>query len=261
MGDAIRLYVRYVATSVRAQMQYRASFVMMTAGQFLITVIEILGIWALFDRFGSLRAWRLAEVALLYGIIHVAFAIAEAVARGFDVFDRMIRTGEFDRVLLRPRSAAFQVGASELHVMRVGRLAQGLIVLIWAAASLGVTWTLPRLAVLAFAIFGGACLFSGLFVIQATMSFWTVQSLEVMNTVTYGGTEAGQYPLDIYRPWFRQFFTFVVPLACIAYFPGLAILGRGGALHWLAPAVGVVFLLATLQLWRFGVRHYRSTGS
>lgn len=32
-------------------------------------------------------------------------------------------------------------------------------------------------------------------------------------------------------------------------------------LGWAAPAVGVGFLLLTLGTWRFGVRHYRSTGS
>ncbi len=29
----------------------------------------------------------------------------------------------------------------------------------------------------------------------------------------------------------------------------------------LAPTLGVVFLAVSLQVWRFGVRHYRSTGS
>ncbi len=89
-----------------------------------------------------------------------------------------------------------------------------------------------------------------------------------MNTVTDGGRETAQYPLSIYRPWFRRFFTFVVPLACVSYFPAIAILGRrDGALgtpRWFqcaAPAIGVAFMLVCLQVWRIGVRHYRSTGS
>ena len=43
MTDTLRLYLRYLGISVRAQMQYRASFVMMTIGHFAITSIEFLG--------------------------------------------------------------------------------------------------------------------------------------------------------------------------------------------------------------------------
>ena len=50
MLSAFYLYLRYIAISFRSQMQYRASFVMQSVGHFLITGIEFLGIWALFDR-------------------------------------------------------------------------------------------------------------------------------------------------------------------------------------------------------------------
>lgn len=266
--NAIRLYVRYFGVSIRSQMQYRASFVMLSIGAFLAGAIEIIAIWALFERFGSLRGWTLAEVALFFGLINVALAIGDAFGRGFDVFGRMIRGGDFDRLLLRPRSTALQVAAQELTLFRVGRLTQGLIVLLWAAGAAGVNWTLWRILLAVLAILGGAALFYGLWVLQATLAFWTTESLEIMNALTYGGTETGQYPLSIYRPWFRKFFTFVVPLACVSYFPALAILGRedlalGSPLwfRWTAPLVGVLFLVVSLQVWRFGVRHYRSTGS
>jgi ABC-2 type transport system permease protein len=106
-----------------------------------------------------------------------------------------------------------------------------------------------------------------MFVLQATIAFWTIEGLEVANIFTYGGVETAQFPLTIYSKWFRRFFTFIVPLACVNYLPALAILGRGESLgfpqwvSWLSPALGVVFLCLTLQVWRFGVRHYCSTGS
>jgi len=266
--NALRLYLRYAGISIRSQMQYRASFVMLAMGQFVITGIEVVGIWAMFDRFKTLRGWSLAEVALFYGLVNIAFALAEGIGRGFDLFAGMVRRGDFDRLLLRPRHTVLQVAAGEIQLMRVGRLAQGLIVLLWAAATLDVRWTAARVGLTLFAVIGGACMFYGLFVLQATLAFWTTETLEITNTVTYGGTETGQYPLPIYRKWFRTFFVFVVPLACVTYFPAVAILGRDDPfLHspawfrWSAPGVGVLFLLGSLRVWTFGVRHYRSTGS
>jgi ABC-2 type transport system permease protein len=267
MRDSLRLYFRYLAISIRAQMQYRWTFIFATLGHGLITGIEFLGIAALFARFGSLRGWSLPQVALLYGIMSLAFALADAFARGFDLFSRMLKAGDFDRLLLRPRSTVLQLAGQELVLRRVGRIAQGLAVLIWAASVLHLAWTPARLGLLLGAVLGGACLFFGAFVLQATLSFWTIESLEVMNTLTYGGVQAAQYPLSIYRAWFRRFFTFVVPLACVSYFPSLVILGRPErsqipeAVLWLTPLAGLLFLLISLRVWGFGVRHYRSTGS
>jgi ABC-2 type transport system permease protein len=248
-------------------MQYRASFFLWSVGQFLAVGIEFLGIWALFDRFGTLRGWTLPEVALLYGMANVAFALAESFGRGFDTFSALVKGGDFDRLLLRPRSTALQVAGQEFQLLRVGRLLQGFAVLIWGMAALNVAWTAPKALLLLAAILGGACVFYGLFVLQATMCFWTVESLEIMNTVTYGGTETAQYPLTIYRPWFRRFFTFVVPLVCVNYVPASALLGREAALGvpaflpWTMPLIGVLFLIVSLQIWKLGERRYRSTGS
>src|SRR5207237_6197490 len=144
MLDLPRLYLHYVMISLRAQLQYRASFIIQTFAHFLITALEFVSWAAMFVRFGSLRGWTLAEVGIFYGIISIAFALAESVGRGFDVFTRMVRGGDFDRVLLRPRSTAFQVGASELQLMRLGRMSQALIVLVICASSLSVHWNAAR---------------------------------------------------------------------------------------------------------------------
>jgi ABC-2 type transport system permease protein len=206
-------------------------------------------------------------VALLYGMANVSMALATGFTRGFDLFDQMVKSGEFDRVLLRPRSTALQIVAQQLQIARIGRLTQGLVVLIWGVAALDVDWGIANSTLLLASVLGGACLFSGVFVMQATMAFWTTESLEIVNTVTYGGLETVQYPIAIYARWFRRFFTFVIPMACLNYFPSVAITGGPDPLDtppivsWLSPLAGFAFLLIACRLWRFGVRHYRSTGS
>ena len=267
MVGGIRLYGRYLGVSVRSQMQYRASFVMLSIGHFLITGVEFAAILILFDRFGTLRGWTLPEIGLLYGMINTAFALSDAASRGFDLFATMVKRGDFDRVLLRPRGAALQVAGQELTLRRVGRLAQGLIVLGWSASRLGIAWSTGKVLLVAASIASASCLFFGIVVLQATAAFWTVETLEIFNCLTYGGVQTVQYPVAIYRTWFRKFFTYVVPLAAVSYFPGLAVLGKtdplgtGRLFQSLAPLAGPAFLGLSLLAWRVGVRHYQSTGS
>lgn len=260
---ALRLYGRYIATSIRSQRQYPASFIATSIGAFASTITDFIGIWALFARFRRLEGWRFEEVALLYGVVSVAFALADSLTRGFDLFgEQFVKTGDFDRLLVRPRSTILQLLGYELRVTRIGRLAQG--VLAWAVGVrlLHLEWTATSWAILGFAVVGGIALFAGILVLQATLAFWTVESLEIANTLTYGGVEAGQYPLDVYARWFRDFLVFVVPIGCISYFPVSVVLGRVGYVPYaFTPLLGVAFLVVALGIWTRGVRHYTSTGS
>ena len=265
--NGLRLYGRYVAVSWRAQMQYPGTFIATSIGAFATTITDFIAIWALFARFRQIEGWRFDEVALLYGVISVSFALADALTRGFDVFgDVFVKTGDFDRLLVRPRSTALQLLGYELRATRIGRLAQGMLA--WGVGMnlSSIDWTWSAWATLLFAVAGGVALFSGILVLQATLAFWTVESLEIANTLTYGGVEAGQYPLDIYARWFRTFLTFIVPLACISYYPVASALGRvertgvARSLLPLMPVFGFLFLAGALWVWRFGVRRYTSAG-
>ena len=261
------LYRRLIAVSFRAQMQYRASFIMATIGHLFATGIEFLGMWALFDRFGSIGGWSLPEVALFYGLVNVAFALADAVGRGFDLFAEQVKAGDFDRLLLRPRDTVLQLLGHELTLRRVGRIGQGLVVFLWAQAALGLSWDLAAVVLAVLTVAGTALAFLSLYIVQGALAFWTSETLEIMNTLTYGGVQTAQYPISIYRRGLRLLFTFVVPLACVTYWPVVALLGRADPLGtpawlgWVSPLAALGILAIALALWRTGVRRYTSTGS
>jgi ABC-2 type transport system permease protein len=267
IGERITILREYLGASIRAQLQYRLSAVMTGFGHMLTTGIEFVAIWALFDRFGSIEGWTFAEISVLYGMASVSFAFAEAFGRGFSSFGALVKSGDFDRVLLRPLGTALQVGAAEVQLLRIGRCLQGALVLGWGVATLDVAWPASHVALLVLALVSAFCIFLGIFVLQATLAFWTVESLEIFATITYGGVETTQFPLTIYDRWLRWLFIAVVPLGCATYFPALALLGRADPLgapawvSWCAPVIGPLFLVVALRIWEVGVRHYRSTGS
>lgn len=262
--NALWLYLRYISYDFRAQLTYKASFVMLLAACMLTTFTDFFAVYAFFLRFGGLGEWGFAQVCLFYGMTNMAFGLCEAWMHGFHVFQHMVQGGDFDRVLLRPRSTVLQVLGSQFQLMRVGKFALGLAVLLWAVDALDIRWTPGEWALLISSVLGGAALFSGIVLIQATSCFWTVQSLEMFNMLTYGGVETAQYPIDVYGDWLKTFFTRFIPLAAINYWPCSQLLHLGyvpPALAWLSPLFGPGLFLIGLVIWRFGVRRYRSTGS
>jgi ABC-2 type transport system permease protein len=207
-------------------------------------------------------------VAFLYGLASVSFGLAELVGAGFDVFPETIRRGEFDRVLLRPHSAFFQVLSGDFQLRRLGRILQGLVALGLAVTWTSPDWTVGKLAYLPAVVVCGTVLYISLFMLGATLCFWTVESIEALNSITYGGVELTSYPLPIYHVLMQRIFTFVVPLAFISYFPSLYLLDRPELDDWPlwlllpSPLAAALALAVIARLaWGLGVRHYRSTGS
>lgn len=257
-----RLYKKYLSIHVKSMMQYKMSFLMTAIGQFLVSFNVFIGVFFMFQRFHNVAGFTYSEVLLCFGIMLMEFSIAEAFARGFDTFPSMIGNGEFDRILVRPRNEIFQVLASKVEFTRIGRVLQAVVMFVYGIVAGGVEWSFSKVLTLLFMLIGGSLVFSGIFLLYAAISFFTLEGLEFMNVLTDGAREYGKYPLGIYGKRVLQFCTFVIPYALIQYYPLLYLLGRStDPLLIFLPLLASVFLLPCWLLWRFGVRHYRSTGS
>lgn len=240
---------------------------MQAFSQFAVTFTDLLTIVLVFQRFPSIAGWTMGEVAFLYGLGATAFGISDLICGGFDSLSQMIRLGTFDRVLTRPVGTFTQVLASDVQIRRLGRIAQGLTAFALALSWHPIEWTAPKVAFTLVALASGVVIFSAIWVIGAAITFWTVETSEVTNVFTYGGSELVSWPLPIYADGLRRFFTYVVPLAFVTYLPSLYILekadplGLPPVLQLGSPVVAVVFLLFARVCWGLGVRHYQGTGS
>jgi ABC-2 type transport system permease protein len=265
----LALYRRLVSIQIRSQLQYRVPFLLDAVATALMTGTFILTLAFVFERFGGLSGWNLAEVAFLYGMVELSFGVMDMVFSGFDPqnFGRQVRLGLFDQMMLRPASLTLQVLGSDFIMRRLGRIFQGGLVLLIAISWLEIAWTPAKLLYLPWVVFGQVCFFGGLFVIGATLSFWTVDSLEAVNIFTYGGAEMISYPMNIYQDWMQRFFTYILPAIFLNYYPALYFMDKPDPLHlpafapFLAPAAGLAVLAAALGFWRIGIRYYQSTGT
>ena len=269
MRYALSIYRRLLSVRIRARLQYRVAFLLDLSAAALGTVMGFGTLALIFQRFGNIAGWTLGEVAFLYGIVDTAFGIMDMVFSGFDpdTFGPMVQRGEFDQLLLRPVDITLQVLGSDIALRRLGRIAQGIVILGIALTLVDVRWTLAKIAYLPVVLASLVAFFGGLFIIGSTTTFWTVQRVEVINIFTYGGTEMMAYPMHIYAKWMRRFFTYVIPAIFLNYYPALYFLDRPDPLRmpsfapFLSPVVGFGTLAAALAFWHFGIRHYTSTGT
>lgn len=260
--SAARLYRHYISVIIRSKMQYKKSFFMYSLGNFLVSFNVFAGIFFMFRKFNNVKGFTYSEVLLCYSIVLMAFSLAEMFARGFDTFPGMVRKGSFDRLLLRPRGIVLQVLGSQFEITRFGRVLQAVLLLGYSIWKGDVRWDFGKAMTVVFMIVGGMALFSGFFVIYASLSFFTLEGLEFMNIFTNGLKEYGKYPMGIYGKGLLWIMTFLIPFALVQYYPLLYLLDRrSGAGYIFLPLAAGLFLVPCYFLWRYGVRHYKSSGS
>lgn len=259
---AVRLYWHYLSINVRCAMQYKTSFFLTALGQFLVSFNVFLGIYFMFRRFRAVDGFTYSEVLLCFSVTLMEFSLAEMFARGFDLFPEMVRTGSFDQVLVRPQNEILQVLGSKFELTRIGRMLQAVVMFWYGVSHSSVDWGFSKIATVIFMLIGGCAVFSGLFLIYAALCFFTLEGLEFMNVLTDGAREYGRYPVSIYGKKMLLVTTFLIPYALVQYYPLLYLLGKDSRPFLIyVPLLAVWFLLPSYALWRFGVRHYQSSGS
>jgi ABC-2 type transport system permease protein len=261
------VYRRLVAARIRADWQYRTSFVLHLMGQSLVAVTDFAAIAVIFTAVDRLAGWSVAEVALLFGLSGLAFGLADVLASPVEFAAFHIRDGTFDQFLIRPGGALWQLLAQEFALRRLGRSLQPAVVLAISLTLVDVQWGAAEVVLLALTVVCGTVIYGAIWVITASLAFWTVEMREVASSFTYGGNLLNAYPQDVLGTWLRRLATFVIPLGSVAYLPSLRLLGKPlpfslpAIAAWSGPAVALLAALAARTVWRHGIRRYRSTGS
>ncbi|MFD3971929.1 ABC transporter permease [Streptomyces cyaneofuscatus] len=265
--EGLRAYGLIVAMWVRSTMAYRASFVMTTFGNLAVTAFDFLTIVLMFTHVDALGGYTLPEIALLYGVSATAFGLCDLLLGSMERLGRRVRDGTLDTLLVRPVPVLAQVAADRFALRRIGRIVQGLAVLVYALVTLDIAWTPLKVALLPVMVISGAAVFGAVFVAGAAFQFVAQDASQVQSAFTYGGATLLQYPPTIFAKDLVRGVTFVVPLAFVSWLPTLYVLGRDYPLdlpRWVAflsPVVAVAVGALAGLTWRAALRTYRSTGS
>ncbi|MBQ7455756.1 MAG: ABC-2 family transporter protein [Clostridia bacterium] len=265
--NTLKLYAKSMAMLIKSQLQYPLSFPVQTLAQLIMEGGEFMAVLLLVDRFDRLNQWTAGDLYFFFGIMSVTFYITEFLGRGVTgEFPRLVRSGQLDTLLVRPRGLLTQVLCSAVDPRRIACVAVGTAALAIGCRLSAVRWTLVKALLFIESVAFGAALVLGLFLVEAVFCVYSVKSVELVNVLTYGGRSACQYPIDIYARPLRVLFTVAAPFALVLHVPAAYILGKPlyGWPAWaafLCPLSGALLFGVTYALFRRALRHYRSTGS
>ena len=195
----LKLYFKYIRLNFLAGLQYKG-WPIMVLQVIIVVVTDPLGLILLFSRFGSIGVWSMEKILLIYAMAITSFGLAETFCRGFDYFPwRMIRSGDFDRVLLRPSSLFVQVAGSYFHIHRLSRVISGIGAIVWCLWKLQVHINLLNITIIVLALIGGFLAYTGVFIMTSGLAFFTIQGLDWIYIFTNASYQVTRIPMD-YMP-------------------------------------------------------------
>lgn len=261
------LCLALIGASVRGQMQYRLNFLFEVGFGFIFQTMGFVFIWIVLGQFQAIAGWTLGEVALLYGMRLTSHGLWTASFSQLFAFDRTVRDGDFDRMLIRPMPMMVQLMFSSFRITVLGEIFVGLLLLGVTLSQVAIEWTVPKAGFLVAALIGGALLDGAFQLGPAAITFRTLDSLSIRIFFDNIFNRFAGYPTSIFDRSVQALLLWVIPVAFVAWVPATVLLDRtdelpfAGWLAWFSPLLGV--LAIALAAWVFvrESRHYQSSGS
>ncbi len=252
-ANQVRIVVRFLVLNLEGAMEYRVSFVMNVAFMALNNLMYLGFWWIFFQRFDSVKGWRLSDVAALFALGASSFGIANVVFGNGSKLSRVLAEGGLDAHLLVPGDPLVKVLASRSSVSAVGDILFGLVVFALAErpgpAGLLLFAYLSMLSALVFTAFG---------VLAHSLVLWTGGLEGPGASLHEAMLSFSIYPETVFSGPVRTVLYTLVPAGFMTYLP-LALWrepGVAGLAGYTLVALG--FVAVARAVFARGLRRYES---
>lgn len=274
MIDTLKYYLSIFAISIKleiaSQLEY-ASY--MFCWLIMIPIQGFSGIYVLktiMSRIDTLNGWNFGQVAFLFGLALLSHGFQDMLFIQTREIEYRILNGEFDRMLLRPVGVFYQFCICTFNLVGIFDMIPGVIIFLYGCKMVGFIWSPINIIILILITLGGTLIRSAVYIITGSIAFWTKKSniFVDLNLAIFERTT--QYPMSIYPNWFIKFFTFVIPIGFVSFYPVSGLLGISTNIRfpipldlviW-SPIVGIICFVIARSFFLLGLnRKYESAGS
>lgn len=258
----IKIYFKILGQDIKSRMSYRSDFIISLIGMLFTNVAELAAFYIMFLNFPSVCGWTYYEMLFLYGFSLVALTPMQCLFENNWNLGGYVRRGDFIKYCFRPLNLFFYYISEIFDVKGLGQLAMGIGTLVYTWHKLKLPVSPLILLELLIALASASLFFIAIMNFSAAASFYLINTGFLIGTMNKFRDYA-KYPITIFSKGFRFLFTFIIPIAFIAYYPSLVIMRPDEIpiLTWIAPLFGIFFFYMSYKFWMYGARKYTGTGS
>lgn len=258
----LHIYKLIIIQDLKSKMSYRADFIISTFGILFTNIAGFLSFYILFQNFPSINGWNYNEMLFLYGFSLIALTPVQCLFDNNWNLKNHILSGDFIKYCFRPINLFFYYISEVFDAKGIGQFFFGVGILIYAWNKLTIPITAGKFLLLIVGCISASLFMIALMNAAAASGFWMLGSNHVM-ILAFKFKDYALYPITIFNPVFRFIFTFVIPIAFVAFYPSQFLLRPNSVtlLSYLSPLLGVAFFYLSYKLWMKGAMSYTGTGS
>lgn len=258
---------RIVVLSFKVQLEYKTELLMAILFGIVWQASVLAFMSVLITRFPGLGGWTPGMVLMMASMRLMAHSGYVAIYSNVGGMQQLIDESRVDGFMLRPLPVFRQVLLSSIRMNALGDFLVSATLLVAAVHyATDLVWTPFKVVYFVLAMASGTLVESA---IQTALS---AISLRLPGAANWGWwfddimSNFGNYPLSILPGVLRGAFTFVLPVAFLAYFPVAVLFDRAGevgmpvwVVEW-SPLLGPIMMVAAKRFWDWSLRHYRGIG-
>lgn len=256
------IYLKIIAQDMKSKMSYRADFIISTIGMIATNIAGFVSFYILFSNFSAINGWSYHEMLFLYGFSLIAITPVQCMLDNNWNLRVYVREGDFIKYCFRPINLFFYYQSEIFDIKGLGQLAFGIATLIYAWSKLALPCSFFMILKLVIYLLTASLFMMAIQNAAAATCFWIENSFYILDLANRLKDYA-KYPVTIFNPVFKFIFTFLLPIAFIAYYPSLVILRPDNVplLSFLAPVLGILFFYLSYKFWMLGASKSNGTGS
>lgn len=262
MRRYLSLFGAFFRISWMVEMEYRVNFLIWFFVDTGWNCVELLFSTMLYTNIQTIGQWGMSEMFVVIGVFRFFNVFIWGwMARSFEKLPKMMHTGLFDTMLVKPMDTQFLVSCNTFGFSLIPSALFGVGMIIFGVIQRGIPISWEQVVWFCVAMIVSIFLMYAVFFAFMTITLF-VERLNNMVFMFSSLFDMSRFPKEIYTVVPQHIFTTIVPIALMVTIPSDILFGFTHPISIVKLFVlAIVFFMVGRLTWMYGLRRYTSASS
>ena len=261
MSNYLKIWKITALNALQETFVNRATNLLFLTGKIIRLTMSLLVLWLIKSQLSAFGNYSADDVVIFFLTYLFIDTLSQVIFRGVYLFSPLVRSGEFDFLLIKPISPLFRALTGRPDFNDALFIIPSTIISLYLVTKLDVNITLTSFLWYLLLLFNSLLISTSLHIMVLVIGVLTTE-VDGVIWMYRDLTRMGQFPVNIYLEPIRTILFFLIPIGVMFTVPTQILINEPASVSLVITfLIGVTSLLVSYGLWRWSLKKYTSTGS